>query len=71
MNYYQKNNIYIQAKETEMVFIIYLAELSSGTTHVDRPQNGLRSHCLPGSNIAHFVEAKQTPGKSTKTIIIK
>lgn len=54
-----------------MVFIIYLAELSSGTTHVDRPQNGFRSHCLPGSNIAHFVEAKQTPGKSTKTIIIK
>lgn len=38
--------------------------MSSDTTHVERPQNGAKSHDLPGSTVAHFVLAKHIPGKS-------
>lgn len=38
--------------------------LSSETTHVDRPQNGVNSHDLPGSTVAQRVLAKHIPGKS-------
>lgn len=32
--------------------------------HVERPQNGVKSHVLPGSIVAQSVEAKHIPGKS-------
>lgn len=38
--------------------------LVSDTTQVERPQNGARSHDLPGSMVAQRVEAKHIPGKS-------
>lgn len=38
--------------------------LSSDTTQVERPQNGWSSQVLPGSTVAHLVEAKHIPGKS-------
>lgn len=41
-------------------------ELSSAGTHVERPQNGVRSHDFVGSTVAHFVDAKHLPGKSEK-----
>lgn len=41
-----------------------MAELSSATTQVERPQNGERSHVLPGSTVEQRVEAKHIPGKS-------
>lgn len=31
---------------------------------MERPQNGANSHVLPGSTVAHRVEAKHMPGKS-------
>lgn len=31
---------------------------------MDRPQNGVKSHDLPGSTVAHRVDAKHIPGKS-------
>lgn len=40
--------------------------LSSVNTHVERPQNGVNSHVLPGSTVAHLVLAKHIPGKSAK-----
>lgn len=42
----------------------YWAGLLSDTTQVERPQNGARSHDLPGSMVAQRVEAKHMPGKS-------
>lgn len=36
-------------------------------THVDRPQNGVKSHDLPGGKVAHCVDAKHIPGKSSNT----
>lgn len=42
----------------------YCGDLSWLTTHVERPQNGVRSHVLPGSTVAQRVEAKHIPGKS-------
>lgn len=44
--------------------ISYLPLLSFDTTHVDLPQNGVKSHDLPGSTVAHRVDAKHIPGKS-------
>lgn len=38
--------------------------LPSATVHVDFPQNGVNSHDLPGSTVAHLVDAKHIPGKS-------
>lgn len=38
----------------------------SDFTHVDRPQNGVRSQLWPASTVAQRVEAKHTPGKSVK-----
>lgn len=43
----------------------YLPLLSLATTQVDFPQNGVKSHDLPGSTVAHLVDAKHIPGKST------
>lgn len=37
---------------------------SSGATHVDLPQNGVKSHDCPTSTVAHLVLAKHCPGKS-------
>lgn len=48
----------------------YLVEFSSFFTQVERPQNGVNSHVLPGSTVAHLVEAKHIPGKSNKKLII-
>lgn len=42
----------------------YFGGVSSDTTHVERPQNGANSHVLPGSTVAHLVDAKHIPGKS-------
>ena len=42
-------------------------ELSSAGTHVERPQNGVRSHDFVGSIVAHLVDAKHIPGKSRRT----
>lgn len=42
----------------------YLPLLSLDTTQVDLPQNGVKSHDLPGSTVAHRVDAKHIPGKS-------
>lgn len=44
----------------------YRPLLSLATTHVDRPQNGVNSHDLPGSKVAHLVDAKHIPGKSMR-----
>lgn len=49
----------------------YLPLLSLATTHVDLPQNGVRSHDLPGSTVAHRVDAKHIPGKSIQNRKIK
>lgn len=46
--------------------MIYLFECSLDKTQVDRPQNGVKSHILPGSNVAQRVDAKHIPGKSEK-----
>lgn len=48
--------------------ITYRPLLSLATTHVDRPQNGVNSHDLPGSKVAHLVDAKHMPGKSIREI---
>lgn len=37
---------------------------SSLSIQVERPQNGVKSHVLPGSTVAQRVEAKHMPGKS-------
>lgn len=42
----------------------YLLGWSLATTQVERPQNGVSSHVLPGSTVAQRVEAKHMPGKS-------
>lgn len=42
----------------------YRPLLSFDKTQVDLPQNGDKSHDLPGSTVAHFVDAKHIPGKS-------
>jgi hypothetical protein len=44
--------------------VTYFGGVSSDTTHVDLPQNGLNSHALPGSTVAQRVDAKHIPGKS-------
>lgn len=49
----------------------YLPLLSFATTHVDLPQNGVKSHDLPGSTVAHRVDAKHIPGKSINSIQTK
>lgn len=46
----------------------YLPLLSLETTHVDFPQNGVKSHDLPGSTVAHRVDAKHIPGKSIRSL---
>lgn len=50
--------------------VSYFGGVSSETTHVDLPQNGANSHVLPGSTVAHLVEAKHMPGKSVNNKII-
>jgi hypothetical protein len=42
----------------------YFGGLCSETTQVERPQNGVSSHVLPGSTVAQRVLAKHIPGKS-------
>lgn len=50
-------------------YIKYLLTFSpSPTTHVDRPQNGVKSQVLPGAIVAHLVDAKHILGKSLKII---
>lgn len=44
----------------------HLPLLSSATMQVDLPQNGAKSHDLPGSTVAQRVDAKHIPGKSIK-----
>lgn len=51
-----------------IIINIYLGGFSSLSAQVERPQNGVKSHDLPGSKVAHCVEAKHIPGKS---IILK
>lgn len=50
----------------EMIFT-HLPLLSFNLTHVDLPQNGVKSHDLPGSTVAHRVDAKHISGKSEQT----
>lgn len=42
--------------------------LSSVSTQVERPQNGVSSQVLPGSTVAHLVLAKHMPGKSANKL---
>lgn len=51
------------------IIVTYCADFSWLTTHVDRPQNGVKSHVLPGSTVAQRVDAKHIPGKSVNNML--
>lgn len=65
-NNLSKKNCFLKKFLDNKCVCTHCGDLSWLTTQVDRPQNGVRSHVLPGSTVAQRVDAKHIPGKSKK-----